>query len=171
MENARHECTCTLEDVAKAGRDVLRFGGRLCLCQRPERLADAMNVFRSYGLEPKRLRLVQQRINTGAVSVFTGSAARRQTGAFRTADTYYRRRKRRVFRRNAGNLRELQIRSRGRTRRWKKINCFAVHCMWWARPSEICRIFRPARRETLAAVVHRSGGHARHDEAFKPLRH
>ena len=69
MENARHECTCTLEDVAKAGRDVLRFGGRFCLCQRPERLADAMNVFRSYGLEPKRLRLVQQRINT-APSLF-----------------------------------------------------------------------------------------------------
>lgn len=44
MENARHECTCTLEDVAKAGRDVLRFGGRFCLCQRPERLADAMHV-------------------------------------------------------------------------------------------------------------------------------
>ena len=69
MENARHECTCTLEDVAKAGRDVLRFGGRFCLCQRPERLADAMHVFRSYGLEPKRLRLVQQRINT-APSLF-----------------------------------------------------------------------------------------------------
>ena len=69
MENARHECTCTLEDVAKAGRDVLRFGGRFCLCQRPERLADAMNVFRSYGLEPKRLRHVQQRINT-APSLF-----------------------------------------------------------------------------------------------------
>ena len=69
MENARHEYTCTLEDVAKAGRDVLRFGGRFCLCQRPERLADAMHVFRSYGLEPKRLRLVQQRINT-APSLF-----------------------------------------------------------------------------------------------------
>lgn len=75
MENARHECTCTLEDVAKAGRDVLRFGGRFCLCQRPERLADAMNVFREYGLEPKRLRLVQQRVNT-APSLFLLEARR-----------------------------------------------------------------------------------------------
>lgn len=58
---ARHEFTCTLEDVAKAARRRLRWGGRLCICQRPQRLADAMAVFREYGLEPKRLRLVQQR--------------------------------------------------------------------------------------------------------------
>ena len=38
MENARHECTCTLGDVARAAKAVLRFGGRLCICQRPERL-------------------------------------------------------------------------------------------------------------------------------------
>ena len=64
MENARHECTCTLEDVAAAAKAVLRFGGRLCICQRPERLTDAMDIFRAYGLEPKRLRLVQQRQNS-----------------------------------------------------------------------------------------------------------
>ena len=61
MENARHECTCTLEDVAAAAKAVLRFSGRLCICQRPERLTDAMAIFREYGLEPKKLRLVQQR--------------------------------------------------------------------------------------------------------------
>ena len=64
MENARHECTCTLEDVAAAAKAVLRFGGRLCICQRPERLTDAMDLFRAYGLEPKKLRLVQQRQNS-----------------------------------------------------------------------------------------------------------
>ena len=58
---ARHEFTCTLEDVARVARRRLRWGGRLCICQRPQRLADAMVVFREYGLEPKRLRLVQQR--------------------------------------------------------------------------------------------------------------
>ena len=57
MENARHECTCTLEDVAKAGRDVLRFGGRFCLCHRPERLTDLLCSLRACGLEPKRLQL------------------------------------------------------------------------------------------------------------------
>ena len=64
MENARHECTCTLEDVAAAAKAILRFGGRLCICQRPERLTDAMAIFREYGLEPKKLRLVQQRQNS-----------------------------------------------------------------------------------------------------------
>lgn len=61
MENARHECTCTLDDVAQAAKAILRFGGRLCICQRPERLTDAMAAFRANGVEPKRLRLVQQR--------------------------------------------------------------------------------------------------------------
>lgn len=58
---ARHELSCTLEDVARAAAPRLRWGGRLCVCQRPQRLADAMYIFRQYGLEPKRLRLVQQR--------------------------------------------------------------------------------------------------------------
>lgn len=75
LENARHECTCTLEDVAAAARAVLRFGGRLCICQRPERLTDAMNIFREYGLEPKRLRLVQQREGS-APSLFLLEARR-----------------------------------------------------------------------------------------------
>ena len=39
----------------------LRYGGRFCLCHRPERLADVICALREAGLEPKRLRLVQQR--------------------------------------------------------------------------------------------------------------
>lgn len=58
---ARHECMCTLEDISKAASGLLRFGGRFCMCQRPERLCDIMNTLRKSGLEPKRLRMVQQR--------------------------------------------------------------------------------------------------------------
>lgn len=58
---ARHELSCTMEDVVQAAFPRLRWGGRLCICQRPQRLADAMVLFRQNGLEPKRLRLVQQR--------------------------------------------------------------------------------------------------------------
>lgn len=58
---ARHEETLTLRELASSAAFALRFGGRLCICQRPERLADAAAVFREAGLEPKRLRLVQQR--------------------------------------------------------------------------------------------------------------
>ncbi len=58
---ARHELSCTMEDVLRAAFPRLRWGGRLCVCQRPQRLADTIALFRQYGLEPKRLRLVQQR--------------------------------------------------------------------------------------------------------------
>ncbi|WRS27281.1 methyltransferase [Oscillospiraceae bacterium MB08-C2-2] len=61
---ARHEVTCTIEDVCKAAARLLRFGGRLCLCQRPERLVDALEAMRRWKLEPKRLQLVQKRGDT-----------------------------------------------------------------------------------------------------------
>ena len=43
-----------------AASSLLRFGGRFCLCQRPERLCDSIQAFRQAGLEPKRLRFVHQ---------------------------------------------------------------------------------------------------------------
>lgn len=58
---ARHEDELSLQELAKAVSYMLKFGGRFCVCQRPERLADAMALFRENGLEPKKLRLVQQR--------------------------------------------------------------------------------------------------------------
>lgn len=59
----RHESSCTVEDTVKAASDLLRFGGRFCICLRPERLTDALTSFREYKLEPKRLQMVQQRTN------------------------------------------------------------------------------------------------------------
>lgn len=58
---ARHECLCTFDDVAAAAERLLRWGGRFCFCLRPERLAEACETVRRHGMEPKRLRLVQQR--------------------------------------------------------------------------------------------------------------
>ena len=58
---ARHEETLGLPDLAAAARYALRQGGRLCVCLRTERMAEAITVFRESGLEPKRIRLVQQR--------------------------------------------------------------------------------------------------------------
>lgn len=58
---ARHETACTMADVCRAAARLLRFGGRLCVCQRPERLADVLEAMRQAGLEPKRVRFVQQR--------------------------------------------------------------------------------------------------------------
>ena len=58
---ARHELSCTIEDVCAAAALLLKDGGRLCLCNRPARLADCMVAMRLQGIEPKRLRFVRQR--------------------------------------------------------------------------------------------------------------
>lgn len=52
---ARHEVMCSLGDVAACAEKLLRFGGRLCICQRPDRLADVICAMRECGIEPKRL--------------------------------------------------------------------------------------------------------------------
>lgn len=55
---ARHEICCNQLDVCSAASKILKFGGRLCICQRPERLADVIAAMRESGIEPKRLKLV-----------------------------------------------------------------------------------------------------------------
>jgi tRNA1(Val) A37 N6-methylase TrmN6 len=54
---------CTVEDVCRAAKKNLRYGGRLCICNRPERLCDIMTAMRSNGIEPKRLRTVHKNPN------------------------------------------------------------------------------------------------------------
>ena len=58
---ARHEYTCTMDDIVRTASRLLNFSGRFCLCQRPERLSDIIVSMRKYKIEPKRLRFVQQR--------------------------------------------------------------------------------------------------------------
>lgn len=58
---ARHETECTLDDICACASKLLQFGGRFCICQRPERLPDVTEAMRKFGIEPKVLRLVQQR--------------------------------------------------------------------------------------------------------------
>ena len=35
--NARHEVLCNIYDICRSAKRLLRFGGRLCICNRPER--------------------------------------------------------------------------------------------------------------------------------------
>lgn len=58
---ARHEVCCNIEDAVRAGAYLLKYGGRLCLCHRPERLVDCICIMRRYSVEPKRLRFVADR--------------------------------------------------------------------------------------------------------------
>lgn len=57
---ARHELMCTIGDVCAAAKRNLKFGGRLCICNRPERLCDIISAMRENGIEPKRLRTVHK---------------------------------------------------------------------------------------------------------------
>lgn len=61
---ARHEIMCSLDDVCASAYKNLRFGGRLCICNRPERLCDIMTSMRQNRLEPKRVRFVSKNPHT-----------------------------------------------------------------------------------------------------------
>lgn len=63
-ETARGEEHCTLEDAVRVAARLLAGKGRFCLCHRPARLAELLGLLTSARLEPKRLRLVQQRADT-----------------------------------------------------------------------------------------------------------
>lgn len=55
---ARHETMCSLSEVCAVAAKLLNFGGRFCVCIRPERLCELFCEMRSAGVAPKRLRLV-----------------------------------------------------------------------------------------------------------------
>ena len=59
---ARHEVACTLSDIISVSARLLQTSGRLCMCQRPERLAEITAIMRANKLEPKRLRLVCKKV-------------------------------------------------------------------------------------------------------------
>lgn len=58
---ARHEQQCNILDITKAASKLLKFGGRLCMCNRIERLIDAICAMKKSNIEPKKIRFVQQR--------------------------------------------------------------------------------------------------------------
>ncbi|MCM1133175.1 MAG: methyltransferase [Ruminococcus flavefaciens] len=57
---ARHEILCNIDDVCACAERLLKFGGRLCICNRPERLSDVISAMKSHNIEPKRLRFVSK---------------------------------------------------------------------------------------------------------------
>ncbi|MCD8345101.1 MAG: methyltransferase [Oscillospiraceae bacterium] len=57
---ARHETACTIYDVCECAARSLKYGGRLCVCNRPERLPDVFEAMRRNKIEPKRLRTVHK---------------------------------------------------------------------------------------------------------------
>lgn len=60
---ARHELMCNIEDVCKAAAKLLKFGGMLKMCHRPERLSDVICAMRANRIEPKSVTFVFNDIN------------------------------------------------------------------------------------------------------------
>lgn len=58
---ARHETSLSLSELFSTAAKYLKFGGRMCICLRPERLIEAVTQMKSAGIEPKRLRFVSQK--------------------------------------------------------------------------------------------------------------
>lgn len=58
---ARHEISCSLEDIVKISSKLLNYGGILTMCNRIERMCDVMCCMRENDIEPKIVRIVQQR--------------------------------------------------------------------------------------------------------------
>lgn len=67
VQISRHEgAGCTFSQAAKAAYGLLRNGGRFCICHKPERLCDILEILRASHLEPKRLRLIHNSQNRPA---------------------------------------------------------------------------------------------------------
>lgn len=58
---ARDERNCTMEDLCQAAGYLLKWGGLFSLVHRPERLSELLCCLTKYGMEPKRLRMVQHK--------------------------------------------------------------------------------------------------------------
>lgn len=63
---ARHEIACTLDDVVRVSREVLKPCGKLFMVHRADRLCDVISTFRKYRIEPKRLSIVYPSEGKGA---------------------------------------------------------------------------------------------------------
>lgn len=60
---ARHELTCTLEDIIKTAAGLLKYGGKLIMVHKCERMAEVFALLKQYKLEPKELTTYQPTAN------------------------------------------------------------------------------------------------------------
>ena len=63
---ARHEESCAIEDVACAAAWLLQNGGRLCCVFPAARMIELSDAMRKYRMAPKRIRMVQSRVEKAA---------------------------------------------------------------------------------------------------------
>ena len=54
----RKEITITLSDIAKVAAQALKFGGRLCMLHRADRVAEVCYTLKKYNIEVKKMQFV-----------------------------------------------------------------------------------------------------------------
>ena len=59
---SRFEIACSLEDVLRTSKELLKPGGKLFMIHRTDRLADIIYGMRIMGIEPKRIRFIHPSI-------------------------------------------------------------------------------------------------------------
>ena len=66
---ARFELKCNFDDICKTAAKMIKPGGRFCVCNRPNRLADMICAMRKYKIEPKRMMNVCNRASDAPMLV------------------------------------------------------------------------------------------------------
>ena len=60
---ARHEISCTLEDIIIEAARELKSSGNLYMIHKTERLVDILSLMRKHNIEPKRIRFIHPNVN------------------------------------------------------------------------------------------------------------
>lgn len=55
IARSRYEITVTLDEVIKSASKIVKYGGRVAIINKAERLAEMTNLMIKYGIEPKKL--------------------------------------------------------------------------------------------------------------------
>jgi len=55
---SRHEIMCSLDDVISTASSVLKYGGKLFMVHRANRIVDVLYTMRKHILEPKRIKMI-----------------------------------------------------------------------------------------------------------------
>lgn len=61
---ARHEICINLDEVCGCAKKILKDKGNLCIVHRSDRLMDILSSFRNNNIEPKRIKLVYENIES-----------------------------------------------------------------------------------------------------------
>lgn len=59
---ARHEILITIDDIARISSKLLKYGGKIYMVHRCDRLVDVICALRKYNIEPKRLQMIHPHI-------------------------------------------------------------------------------------------------------------